>query len=160
MRSGEVRFQQVGRLRYAVFAGIGVEVGAISGGDNKARTDGEIAETLALLPLRCVSGENKIKRGNDARVIEVLGVEFVHTRSVEGRAQIQIVSTRAFADQTDLGEIGPRASVRAPCHADDDIVRGKAVRRESFIKGGQQIRQVAFAFGKCEPASRERNTGH
>ena len=59
------------------------------------------------------------------RVIEVLGIELVHTRSVEGRAEIQIVSTRAFADETNLCEIRPRASVRAACHADDDIVRRK-----------------------------------
>ena len=86
MRSDEFRFQQGARLRHAPFAGIGMEVGAISGGDNKAPTDGEIAEALALLPFRCVSGENRIERGNDARVIEVLGIELVHTRSVEGRA--------------------------------------------------------------------------
>ena len=71
-----------------------------------------------------VGREDRIERGDDAGVIEVLGIELRQARAVEGRAEIEVVAARSFADEADLGEIGPRAAVRAAGHADDDVVGG------------------------------------
>src|SRR6476620_5798140 len=90
-RRSDARFQLGSRLRHALFAGVGMEVGAIAGCRNESGTNGEIAEALSLLPLHCVSGEKRIECGNDARVIEILGVKLVHARTVEGRAEVQVV---------------------------------------------------------------------
>ena len=80
-----------------------MEVGAIAGCRNESGTNGEIAEALSLLPLDCVGGEKRIEYGNDARVIEILGVKLVHARTVEGRAEVQVVSTWAFAESGIFG---------------------------------------------------------
>src|SRR6185437_4668443 len=111
-------------------AGVGMEVAAVPGLGHEAGADAEGAEALALLALPGIGGKQRIERSDDAGVIEILGIELVHARTVERRAEIKIVAARPFADQADLGEIRPRAAVRAAGHADDDVVGGQAVRRE------------------------------
>ncbi len=95
---------------------------------HEAGADDEIAEALAGLALLRVGGEQRIERRDDAVVLQILGVELGQARAVERGAEIEVVAAGAFADQADLGEIGPRAAVRAAGHADDDVVLGKAVR--------------------------------
>src|SRR5450759_5303529 len=77
---------------------IGVEVAAVAGGGDEAGANGEIAEALALLPTGGVSRENRIERGDDGAVLEILGVELVHARAVVGSAKIKIVTSGPFAD--------------------------------------------------------------
>src|SRR5665213_1664434 len=72
---------------------IGVKIAAIAGGSDEAGADGEIAEVLAFLPVFGIGRENRIERGHDAVVVEILGVELVHARAVEGAAEIEIVAT-------------------------------------------------------------------
>src|SRR5262244_838348 len=90
---------------------VGVEVGAVAARGDVAGPDHEIAETLALLPLFYICGEQRVERGDDAGVIEIFGVELVHPRAVEGRAEIKVVAARSFADQANFGKIRPRATV-------------------------------------------------
>src|SRR5450631_695622 len=101
-------------------AGIRVEVAAVAGGGDEAGANGEIAEAFALLPPGGVGGENRIERCDDGAVFEILGIELVHARAVVGGAKIKIVAARPSADQADLGEIRPRATVRTASHTDDD----------------------------------------
>src|SRR5665213_3695632 len=118
---------------------IGVEVAAIAGGGDEAGADGEIAEALTFLPPGGISRKEGIERGDDAVVIEILGVELVHARAVEGAAEIEIVATRPLPHQSDLGDVWPCAAVRAAGHADDDVVGGKPVHRESLVQRVQQL---------------------
>jgi len=94
----------------------------------------QFAEALARLALCGIGGEHRIEGGDDTGVIEVFGIELGEPRAVECRAEIEIVTAGAFADEADLREIGPGAAVRAAGHADDDIVGGKAVGGESLIE--------------------------
>src|ERR1035441_8974594 len=89
--------------------------------------NGEIAEALALLPLGGVGSEDRIERGDERAMLEILGIELVHARAVVGGAEIEVVAARPFADQADLGEIRPRAAVRTAGHAADDVGSGKAM---------------------------------
>src|ERR1017187_2268637 len=89
---------------------IGVEVAAVAGGGDEAGANGEIAEALALLPLGGVGSEDRIERGDERAMLEILGIELVHARAVEGGAEIEVVAARPFADQADLGVIRPRAA--------------------------------------------------
>ena len=52
------------------------------------RADREVAEALAVLPPLGVGEEQGPQRRDDALVVEVLAVELVQTRAVEGGAQI------------------------------------------------------------------------
>ena len=127
---------------------------------DKTGADREIAEPLARLPIRRISREYRIERGNKRVVIEVFRIELGQTRSVERRAEIEIVSPRPFSDQTDLGEIGPRAAVGAAGHADDNVVGGQAVTCEAVVERIEQGRQIAFAFRERETAGRQCDAGH
>src|SRR6185437_15654687 len=89
---------------------IGVEVEPVDGLRNKAGADREVAEALALLPIGRISRENRIERRDDALVVEVLGVKLAHARAVKGGAEIEVVAAGTFADQADLGDIGPRTA--------------------------------------------------
>ena len=91
---------------------------------------------------------------------QVLGVELGQPRAVERRAEIEVVAAGSFADQADLGEIGPRAAVRAAGHADDDVVVGEAVRGQPLVERVDQVGQIALALGQREAAGRQRDAGH
>src|SRR6185437_11719138 len=90
------------RSRRAARAAIGVEVAAIAARRHVTGANAEVAEALGLLPLTRVCGKQRVERGNDAGVVEVLGIKLVHARAVEGGADIKIVAAGPFADQTDL----------------------------------------------------------
>ena len=77
---------------------------------------------LVRPPLVGVGREQRIKRGNDAGVIEVFAIKLVEPRAVEGAAEIEIVAAGTFADQADFGKIRPGAAVRASGHANDDVI--------------------------------------
>ena len=115
-----------------------MKIAAISACRHEAGADGKITEAFALLAAARVGHEHRLERSHDPRVIEIFGVELVHARAVKSRAEIEVVTSRSFADQTNLGEVGPRAAIGATCHANDDIVRGKPVRCELFVEGRQQ----------------------
>ena len=95
-----------------------------------------------------------------ASCCKILGVKLRQARAVERGAEIEVVAAGSFADQTDLGEIGPRAAVRAAGHADDDVVVGKAVGRKPRVERGDEIGQIALALGEREAAGRQRDAGH
>ncbi len=137
-----------------------MEVGAVAARGDGAGTDHEVAEALAFLPPGDVSRKQRIERGDDPGVIEIFGVELVHARAVEGRAEIKVVAARPFADQADLGEIRPRAAVRASGHADDDVVSRQSVRCKFPIERVEQLRQIALALRQREAAGRQRDAGH
>src|SRR3989442_13883603 len=118
------------RLRPALGAGCVVKFPAVAGGGNEAGADDVIAEMLAVLPLARISGEHRLQGGKNRIVIEILGVEFRHARAVERGAEIEIVAARTLADEGDLGEVRPRAAVRAAGHTAGDVVVGKPVRVE------------------------------
>src|SRR5476649_573260 len=111
-----------------LLAYIGVEVAAVAGGGDEAGANGEIAEALALLPPGGIGRENRIERGDDRAMLEILGVELVHARAVVGGAEIKIVTARPFADQANFRKVWPSAAVRAAGHADDDVVGREIVR--------------------------------
>ena len=125
-----------------------MEICAVAARGDVAGADHEVAEALAFLPPGDVSRKQWIERGDDPGVIEIFGVELVHARAVETRTEIEVVTSRSFADQANLSKVGPRAAIGATRHANDDIVRGKPVRCELFVEGRQQIGQIALAFGK------------
>jgi hypothetical protein len=54
---------------------IGVEIAAVARCRDKTGANCEVAETLALLPLRRVGRENRVERGDDAGVLEILDIE-------------------------------------------------------------------------------------
>ena len=139
---------------------VGVEVAAVAGSRHEARADREFAEPLARLALLRISREQRIERRDDSVVLEVFGVKLGEPRAVERRAEIEVVAAGPFADQADLGDIRPRAAVRAAGHADDDVVVGEAVRREPLVERVDQFGQIAFALGEREPAGRQRDAGH
>ena len=111
-----------------------MEICAVAARGDVAGADHEVAEALAFLPPGDVSRKQCIERGDDPGVIEIFGVELVHARAAEGRAEIKVVAARPFADQADLGEIRPRAAVRASGHADDDVVGRQSVRCKFLIE--------------------------
>src|SRR6187397_522479 len=137
-----------------------MEICAVAARGDVAGADHEVAEALAFLPPGDVSRKQWIEGSDDANVIKIFGVELVHARAVERRAEIEVVAARPFADQADLGEVRPRAAVRASGHADDDVVGRQSVRCKFLIERIEQLRQIALALGQREPAGRQRDTGH
>ena len=59
-----------------------MEIAAVAGRRHKARADGEVTEAFALLATCGIGGENRSERGEDAGVIEILGIELVETGAV------------------------------------------------------------------------------
>src|ERR1700681_3153173 len=97
------------RLDRAVRPGIGVEIAPVARRRDVAGADDEIAEALAGDALARVSAKQGIEPGDDLVVLEILGIELGQARSVEGGAEIEIVAAGPFADQSDLGDVGPGA---------------------------------------------------
>src|SRR5579875_3168986 len=95
---------------------------------------------------RRIGGEERGERGDDLLVPDVLAVELVEPRAVEGAAEIEVVEAGIAADEADLGEIGPRAAVRAARHADGDLVLAEPVAVELGLERGDEVGEVAFAF--------------
>src|SRR5262249_62383435 len=101
---------------------IGVEITAIGSRCDKSGANGEIADPLALVPVGGIGSEHRVERGDDAGVIKILCVELGQARAVEGSAEIHVVTAWPFPDQADLGEVRPRAAVRAAGHAYENVV--------------------------------------
>jgi len=99
-----------------------MEVRSIAGRGDKAGADCVVAEALTRLPLAHIGGKDRIERGNDAFVIEILGKELGQTLAIEGGAEIKVVFARRFADETNLRQIRPGAAIRATGHPDDNLV--------------------------------------
>src|SRR5918999_2942019 len=99
-----------------------MEIRAIAGWRDKARADHVVSKMFARLALGHEGGKNRIERGDDAFVIEILGKKFRQPLAVEGAAEIEIVFAWVFPDEPDLGNVGPCATIRAAGHTDDDLV--------------------------------------
>ena len=107
---------------------IGVEVAPGSRWRDVAFADHEVAEALAGLALLGVALDQGGERRDDLVVPDVLAVQLVQARAVEGGAEIEVVLAGGAPDQADLGEIGPGAAVGAAGHADHDVVVAQARR--------------------------------
>ena len=55
-----------------------MEAGTVAARGDVAGADDEVTEVLALLPLLGVSRKQRIERRNNASIIKILGVKFVH----------------------------------------------------------------------------------
>src|SRR5712675_1276574 len=133
------------RLDRALRPGIGVEIAPIAGRRDVAGADDEVAEALARDALARVSAKQGIEPGDDLVVLQVLGIELGQARSVEGGAEIEIVAARSFADQADLGDVGPRAAVGAARHADHDVVGREIMRRHPRAEHSREVAQNTLA---------------
>src|SRR3981081_941488 len=136
----------------ALWPGIGVEIAPIAGRCDVAGADDEIAEALAGDALARVSAKQGIEPGDDLVVLQILGIELGQARSVEGGAEIKIVAAGSFADQSDLGDVGPRAAVGAAGHADHDVVAREIMRRQPRVERRDEVGQKTLAFGERETA--------
>src|SRR5271157_2314781 len=137
-----------------------MEIPAISGRRHKAGANDKVAKAFAAVALLGISGKQRIERGDNSVVFQILRVKLRQPRAVERGAEIEVVAAGALADQTDLGKIWPRAAVRATGHADDDVVLRKPGRRELLVKRSEQGREIPFALGEGEPAGRQRDARH
>src|SRR3984893_7978888 len=139
---------------------MGVKITAVRSRRDEAHAQKKFAEGLAVRAQPRIGREQGLKRLDDGFVLDVLGIELREPRAVEGTAEIKIVTARAFADQADLGEVRPRAAVRAAGHAEDDVFSRKPVRLQPLLERRDEIGEIALAFREREAAGRERNTGH
>ena len=137
-----------------------MKIGAVARLGNESGADRKVAEVFALLVFGGISCEHRIKRADNAGVVEILGIELVHSRAVERSTKVKVVAARPFANQTNLGKVRTRAAVRATGHANNDIVSRESVRRKSLIERGYQIGQIALTFREREPAGRQRDASH
>src|SRR3954452_19867323 len=94
-----------GRLRRAKPAGLGVEVAAVRRPRDVAGADQEGAEALAGLAVVRVGRKQRVQGGDDAVVLEVLGVELRQPRALERAAEIEVVAARTFAHEADLRDV-------------------------------------------------------
>ena len=102
-----------------------------------AGPDGEIAELLVRHSARRHSGRALAERVEDGRFADILEGHLVEALPVEAAAEIQIVFAGRAAGEPDLGDIGPRAAVRAAAHADGDglIARDRGLARMTLDLG-------------------------
>src|SRR5262249_10882283 len=120
----------------------------------------EIAEALILLALLRIADEDRLQQPHDLRLADILRVELVEPRAVERSPEIKIVEAGVAPHEADLGEIRPRASVRAPGHADDDVIFLETRFLDELLERGHETRQEALAFGERKSARRQRNACH
>src|SRR3954468_23824053 len=134
MRSSSGGFGRAKRAR------VGVEVTAVHGLRDMAGAEEKSPEALARLALLGICGKERIQGSDDALVLEVLGVELRQPGAVERRSEVEVVTAGPFAHEAELGDVGPRAAVRAAGHADGDLVLGKAARREPLLERRDEAR--------------------
>src|SRR5262245_33834613 len=101
-----------------------VELAAIGRCRDGTGANHEVAEALTFLALGSKPRKQWRQQGEDLSFVHILRIELGETRSVEGGTEIKIVCAGPTTDETDLGKIGARTSVRAARHADDDILVG------------------------------------
>src|SRR5689334_8425960 len=89
--------------------GMGVKITAAQSRRDEPHAQKKFAERLTVRPEPRVDREQRIERFDDAFVLEVLRIELREPRAVNSAAEVKIVAAGAFADQADLGEIGPRS---------------------------------------------------
>src|SRR6266702_6466191 len=150
-QSRSCSFQNLVELTPAPRSGVGMKLPPVAAPGDEAGADDELAEALAFGALGGIGGKQRIERRDDRGVVEVFGIELVQARSVDGGAEIEVVAAWSLADQTDLGQVGPRAAIRAAGHADDDLIIAEPMRGEPLFERGQEFGQVAFALGQREP---------
>src|SRR6516165_4158460 len=139
---------------------IGMKITAVAGSRDEAGADDEIPEMLVGPASGGVGRKYRIKPRDDGLMAEVLAVELGEPRAVEGSAEIEVVAARTFSHEPDLGQIRPRAAVRAAGHANDDVVFGKAVRGKPRLERLEKTGQIALALRQREPAGGQRDAGH
>src|SRR5471030_1026090 len=110
-----------------------MEVAAIAGCCDESRADGEIGEPLAVLTAGRIGRKQRLERGDNAGMIDVLDIKFGQARAVECGAKIEVVAAGALPDQSDLGEIWPCAAVRATGHSDNNVFIRQLVRRQPLV---------------------------
>src|ERR1700730_3187335 len=109
-------------------SGMGVKIEAVRSRRDEAHAQKKFAEGLAVRAQPRIGREQGLKRLDDGFMFDILGIELRETRAVEGTAEIKIVTAGAFADQADLGEVRPRAAIRAARHANDDVLLREPMR--------------------------------
>ena len=79
------------------------------------------------------SGEQRIERGEDRGLVDVLAVQRVEALAAVIGTEHQVVAAGRLADQRDLAEVRPRAAVRAAADAQVDRRVVDAVAREQRL---------------------------
>ncbi len=101
---------------------------------DESGTPGEITKTLAFETLARRSAQTAASRAATMRrLVDVLEVQHVEALAAAVAAEIQVVTTRRLADQRNLGEVRPRAAVRAAGDAQHQRLAARPVRRDMPI---------------------------
>src|SRR5262249_8323954 len=118
---------------------IGMKIAAVAGARHEPGANDEFAEAFAVTAPRGVRGEYRVEHRHDARAGKILAVKRGRWWAVIGCAEIEIVASGSSADQANLGEIGPRAAIRATGHADNDVVLLDSVRRQPLLQRKHEV---------------------
>ena len=119
-----------------------------------------ISEALAGEPLGGKTRQKRTQFRNNVLGLHIVVMEPVQARSALVATEVNLVATGSLAHQANLRHVGAGAPIRAARHADDDLLVGQAHLRQHRFKLGDQVRQVALAFGQSQSAGGQRHTGH
>src|SRR5690606_28090470 len=92
----------------------------------------------------------------DLRLRDLGLVEAVRPAAVERRAEEDVADAGRTADEADLGQIGPGATVRAAGHADDDLVPAQPGALDRRLQPRHEVGQIALALGQRQAAASPR----
>src|SRR5918995_1553254 len=99
-----------------------MEIAPIAGRGDDAGADEKVPEPLRVLTAMSISCKERIEGANDLVVLEVGGIKLREARAVKGAAEIEIITARPFAHESDLGDVRTGAAIGAARHANGDLI--------------------------------------
>src|SRR5208283_2633112 len=104
---------------------LGMKIWSVGDGSDIPDPHDKIAKMLARLPLLGIALNDRLERGEDLLLADVLTVQPVHPRAGKVGSEVQVVLAQAFADKANFSQVGPGATVGTAGHADHDFVIGE-----------------------------------
>ena len=135
-------------------------IGGSAGRFHVAGADHEVAEALAGGALQGIAADDRSEEGDDVGVEDARLVEDVQAGTVERGAEVDVVFAGGATHEPDFSEVGAAATVGATGDAEGNLVVAEAGGFHFGFEIGNEFREVAFALGEGETASRQRDTGH
>src|SRR5690606_13776321 len=120
-------------------------------------TPDEVAERLARRTLAREAPEQAVEQLEDRVLVEVLRLQLVQAFPRASAAEKHVIASGRLADQRDLGDVRPRAAVRAAGDSEHDLVVLERGPLEDGLELVEQLRQVAPGLAHREPAARQRD---
>mmetsp|Transcript_14861 Transcript_14861/g.26220 ORF Transcript_14861/g.26220 Transcript_14861/m.26220 type:complete len:603 (-) Transcript_14861:223-2031(-) len=126
----------------------------------EANAANKVAEALIGLPVFTPGKEHGFKHVFKVLQLEALLVSGGKTGLVAATPKPKLVRVGAISNETDLGQVRPRAAVGAAGHTHNERFVGEANRLEHVADADIDVRETTFGLRNGETAERHCRTGH